>query len=307
MSVDTDITPYHFGWYWVKDDGKLDFSIMREAMRCEHFNEFRHYTKVIEELRPYHIDYLALEADALAVEGVKPSIEAEFNKMAKNGFFDVARGVKEHAQAQRAVSNYLGAASAFIGRSATRLSNNFGKEKGGGYDTIKRVMSGVYDASFGYRLISVLRNHAQHHENPLSIVTTNIARDDNGNPFTTIGLQLDTAMLINNVALKASFRKEISERGAEKIDIMPIIAENKKEIRAIFACIIKLFAPRLDAMIHYGQAIYQVLEPPQGAFPCIFIGPKPEKMIFMGFDELADYIHLLVSLDNEIRAMSDAA
>lgn len=304
MILGTDITPYRFGWYLVNEKKTLDFSIMHRAMTRGDYDEFRKFTKVVEDLRPFNIDFMALKADGQAVEAVKPSIEGSFNEMLANGFVEIPRSVAVHAEAQRVVSNFLSSASAFRDRSATRLTRRHGKQHGSDVERLNLFISRIYDRSFTYRLLHALRNHAQHHENPLSLVKTDAVRSNDGNLLATVDLQVNTSMLIANKKINATFRGELSRRVDDKIDLIPLIQENMREHSAIFAFILERHKLRIQEMIYYGLAIYNLVDPPPGAFPCVFDGPEPGRIMMMGFDEMMDYERIMAGLDSDLQYYS---
>jgi hypothetical protein len=292
-------TTFRFGWYLVNADKLLDFSIMKTPMDQENYLEFRHYTRVVEVLRPFLIDYTALKADAAIVASVCDQIQASLNKTLERGFPDIPETVAIHSEAQRCVSNYLSSASAFRGRAVTRLSLRYGNGAESEKTKFETRVSEIFDRSFGYRLLSILRNHAQHHENPLSLVKTKVDRDDAGVLTSKMGMQLNTAALVSNKALSKRVRAELSSRGDEQIDLEPIIAQNMGEHSEMFAYVLELHGLQLGEMAHYAAAIYRILEPPPGAMPCVFDGPGPGKMMMAGFDEMAVYFRMMDHFERE--------
>jgi hypothetical protein len=63
----------------------------------------------------------------------------------------------------------LAAASAFRDRAGTRLREQYGPDSMHSKQ-LKAAIRSAYDASLAYRLLYNLRNYAQHHDSPLSVI-----------------------------------------------------------------------------------------------------------------------------------------
>ena len=272
----------------------------------ESYTEFRQFTRVVETLRPYVIDYIVLNAEAKAVAAVEVAMATEFDDLLEQTIPSVSRTMETQARAQRAVANYLANASALRDRFCVRLTRKFGKGSSE-IQTFNARLSHHFDTSFAYRVTSVLRNHSQHHENPLSLVQMRANRDQAGKMKTAVGMQLHFAPLIANKKLNAKVRAELAALSDPDCHLTPIIAENMAQHSDLFALVIDFHKNEIVEMAQYALALYRHLGVPQGAYPVIFEGPDPalepneqQRWIFCGFDELEK----LVMLHKEIRGGS---
>lgn len=102
-----------FGWYLPKPDGRLDLKIDHVPIDETIWTEFRRYTRVVEVLRPYMVDYRALCGDADDVPAAGTDIGSLLSRQLVTGLTNTLAGVDANAIAQRRVGNFLSAASAF--------------------------------------------------------------------------------------------------------------------------------------------------------------------------------------------------
>src|SRR5688572_27098226 len=125
------------------------------------------------------IDYLALAADFESVSGVEEELGGALTGILSEGMISIPAGVDANARAQQLVSNFLGAASAFRDRAASRISRDYG-DKSPEAQALKAATSRWFDSSFAYRSMYALRNYAQHHELPISFVPIDADRTPQG-------------------------------------------------------------------------------------------------------------------------------
>lgn len=294
---------FRWGWYCSRSNGSLDLRIIERPLDKAMFGEFRDLTRVVETLRPYLIDFLALRADDSAVASVEREVAEGMNGLMVEGMPSIPRTVAVQTRAQRAVSNYLGAASAFRERATRRMCRDFGKGSAE-YLAFKARLSHHYDASFSYRLLYALRNHSQHQENPLSLVATTAMRDEDKVMRASVRLELHVEQLSGNPAIKAAVRKELLGIADPVIHLTPWIAEHTHQLADVFALLIELHREAITKMAQYGAALYREMQVPHDCQPVIFEGPKPvdgpqgqRRMIMSGFDEL----NRLLEIRAEIR------
>lgn len=295
-----------FGWYRPKANGTLDFSVIARPLEEDNWLEFRTLTRVVGELRPFRVDHMALSADFAEVRTAEMEIGATLSHGFKAGLIGVPAGVEANANAQRRVSNFLSAASAFRDRSCTRLRSGFGKDSEE-MTAFEVAMSHAFDTSFAYRCLCQLRNFAQHHELPISFVPIDADRGTDGSMAARVKLQLFPRMLVATGMGNKKVRAELSALPADPLDLSALAAEYMKAHDGLMALVLGIYAPRLEQMAHYAGVIYRLFEVPQDAVPVIWEGDDPaagdgppRRAVFMGFDEmlsafaLREQLHLAV-------------
>jgi hypothetical protein len=194
------------GWYIPRADGKVDVGRSTEAWSQESWIEFQQRVRVITDLRPFVIDYLAVNHDFTLLSGVEAAI---VNALERN-MFDFA-GVEQTvalAKAQGALSNFLFSASAFRDRAQMRLKELHGPESHESRK-LKTAIKVAYDDSFSYRLLYNLRNFAQHHDSPLSVIPVHGARQDSGQIKFSVSLVLRPRELLRSSLIQQSFVREL--------------------------------------------------------------------------------------------------
>lgn len=281
-----------FGWYRPKPNGVMDHSIIARPLEEDNWVEFRRYTRVVEYLRPYMVDYLALAADFEAVERAELEIGEALSRQFEVGLIAIPAGVDANANAQRRVGNFLGAASAFRDRAKTRLLAEFGKESAEAW-AFEAATNHWFDTSLAYRCLCQLRNYAQHHELPISFVPISAVRGPDGSMTARIGLQLYPATLAASSRINKKVMTELKALGTDPLNLSVFAAEYMKAHSGLMALVLGLYAPRLEEMAHYAAAIYRLFEIPHDVVPVIWEGDDPEafpssqrRAIMMGFDEM---------------------
>ena len=303
---DADHLPGHrrFGWYLPKPDGRLDLKIDHVPIDETIWTEFRHYTRVVEVLRPYMVDYLALSGDAKYVRAAETDIGALLSRQFVTGLIDILAGVDANAIAQRRVGNFLGAASAFRDRSATRLLTEFGKGSSEA-NAFKAATAHWFDTSFAYRCLYQLRNFAQHHELPISFMPINADRGAGSDMTARITLQLYPKTLAGSGLVNAKVRAELKALPETPLDLSALAAEYRRAHDGLMALLLDIYAPRLEEMARYAAAMYRRFEIPHEVVPVIWEGDDPaagpdtqRRAIMMGFDEMARAFQLRESLNH---------
>ena len=294
-----------FGWYRPKPDGVLDINIAARPLDDETWAEFCQLTKVASDFRAFMIDYMALRFDFEALSSASARLASNISYVIDARMVSALEGIEAQAEAQRLVTNFLGAASAFRDRATTRLVHRFGKSSKEA-TAFNAKKSGIYDRSFAYRTLYALRNHAQHHENPLSMVPIKADRDPDGKLGVKIALQLDPLSLAANPKTNAKLRAELQARGGELLNLLTLVSENMSEHDELMLCLIEIHGPRIVEMAHYAAALHGLLEIPADAVPVVWEGSDPaggpqtqDRWFECGFDELEKIIRLGASLRGE--------
>ena len=281
-----------FGWYRSKPNGTMDHSIIARPLEEDNWKEFRRLTRVVEYLRPYMVDYLALTADFEAVKTAEREIGGALSKQLELGMIAIPAGVDANADAQRRIGNFLGAASAFRDRTKTRLLAEFGAESVQAA-AFEAATNHWFDMSLAYRCLCQLRNYAQHHELPISFVPINAERGPDGTMAARIGLQLYPATLASSSRVNRKVREELKALGSDPLNLTALASDYMKAHDGMMGLVLGLYAPRLEEMAHYAAAIYRLFEIPHDVVPVIWEGDDPKdgpdsqrRAIMMGFDEM---------------------
>ena len=270
------------------------------------WNEFRAFTLVVEHIRPFIIDYLALRADYEALAAVEDELSAELTSILAGGMISIQAGVEVNARAQQLVSNFLGACSAFRDRAASRLSQQFGSTATEAA-TLKTTVSRVFEKSFAYRLLYALRNYAQHHEMPVSFVPINADRAQDGTMRARIAILLQLDALQASRRLNAKLRTELNAVGSQQVKLCPLLAEYLTGHQEIMRDLLILFVPRLREMVHYATAFCREYEVPDDVVSVVWEGDDPaagphtqRRYLLCGFDEMVSALDLLQLLEELI-------
>jgi hypothetical protein len=197
------------------------------------------------------------------------------------------------AQAQGALTNFLGAASAFRERSFTRLREKYGKESLE-YKMFDAIKDDAYKHSFAYRLLYSLRNYAQHHDSPISWIPVEAkGLADRENAEIQVTLSLRAQELLQSNLINATFRKAELVNHTEPIAIIPLAEEYMQWLGAMMKAVIEPQIHRLEELQRYGLVILQRMNLPKGAIPVILEGEMPNVRFYhFSFDELG-FLHKL--------------
>jgi hypothetical protein len=154
---------------------------------------------------------------------------------------------------------------------------------------LKAAIKGAYDASFAYRLLYNLRNYAQHHDSPLSVIPMHGERQTTGEITFMVSLLLKPKEMLRSKEIQKSFRPELS-RQSDDIQLVPLVKEYFRLHGAIMKAVIDLRVPRLIELQRYGQVVFTKTGLPPGAVPVIWEGEDPRRPLHLchfSFDEFA--------------------
>ena len=291
-----------FGWYRATAGAVLDLQVFDDPLDKDTWREFREITRVVEWLRPYIVDWTALTAEFDLVRSAEQDIASGLSKMLLTGMITTLAGVDANAEAQRRLSNFLGAASAFRDRTATRVASEFGTDADERV-AFRAATSHHFDASFAYRCLYQLRNYAQHHELPVSFVPIDAGRDASGAMTARIALQLHPEKVAASSRVNGKVRAELRRLPDRPLDIVAMATEFMDAHRALMSLILGFYSDRLITMAHYASALYRTLDIPHDVVPVVWEGegpgdlpPSQARAIMMGFDELERALRLRESL-----------
>ena len=293
------------GWFTPQPDGNLGITVQAHVLTEKEWAEFEKYAGVVNDMRAFMIDYLALVADYEAFVAVDDEIAADASLAINARFLDTPALVRAQAKAQRSVSNFLSAGSAFRDRAQKRLSGR-GARAIPSPAALKARISEIYDASIDYRVTYILRNHAQHHENPISMCPIEGARADDGKIAARMRMGLDPQVLAADKKLPAAKRAELLTLDAQ-LPMAGIIERTMADFSRIMLFVLEANRQRLIEMAQYAAALFRAFEIPHNAKPVIFNGfdptkgpPTTENCYLFGLDELTVCVEMLDRLGREV-------
>jgi hypothetical protein len=239
------------------------------------------------------IDFISLERDFDVLQAVEGEIADEMLSVAN---FMTITGVQQTlflAKAQGALTNFLGAASAFRDRSFTRLRERYGEESLE-YKMFFAITRDAYEQSFAYRLLYNLRNYAQHHDSPISWIPVegkNLAQQE---PVEmTVRLMLKPEELLRSSLINKAFRTTELVHHKEPIELVTLAGEYMQWLGALMKAVVEPQVHRLEELQRYGRTILRVMKLPKGAIPVILEGEMPNPRFYhFSFDELG-FLHKL--------------
>jgi hypothetical protein len=257
-------------------------------LSTEIWAEFEELIAVIAELRPFVIDYLSLETNYTALAHIERDIAASVESLPNTFGFAGVQQILVLTQAQGALSTFLAGASAFRDRAGTRLRERYGPDSIHSKQ-LEAAIRSAYDASFAYRLLYNLRNYAQHHDSPLSVIPMHGERQISGEIAFTVSLVLKPKEMLRSNKIQKSFRPELS-RESDEIQLVPLVKEYFRLHSAIMKAVIGMHVPRLIELQRYGQFVLTKTGLPPGAVPVIWEGEDPRRPLHFchfSFDEFA--------------------
>lgn len=297
-------TGRHFGWMVPKDDGTFDTGFHAIAFGDDLWEEYNRIVQVAPDLRPAMIDFRSLQGDYEELSAIEDVIRQRIDGMPNQFSLGGAHLIESHSFAQRALSNFLGSASAFRDRELCRLSERHGKFSEQ-YLAFKRATNEQFDNSFAYRLFCYLRNFAQHRNSPISIIPVNAKRDDAGIMRCDVLLKLDRGDVLSGEKLPARLRAELNGHAEGQYDLVSLAHEYMSCVEALMKVVIDQEADRLIEMAHYAKAVLKAHPLPEGAIPLIWDGELPgpgernTTVHYFSFDELELILRLRHHLDEK--------
>ncbi|GEO39452.1 hypothetical protein SAE02_36000 [Skermanella aerolata] len=258
------------GWYLLKPDGVVDIGIHNTSLNQESFDEFTRVVGITAELRPIVVDYLSLVEEFNELSRAEMDISRSIQNVPNPVVWVGAKMTFAYVKAQRAISNFLSAASAFRDRTLTRLSEAYGKNSRE-FCVFNSAIKDAYDSSFAYRALYNLRNYSQHHDSPLSLLPVNGSRDNfDGLMKISVKIMLQWNDMLKSSRIQKKFLLEIKERSEPKIELIGLAHDYMLQHSNLMHKIISLHINRLDEMHEYAQVIMSVGCIPKGATPVIW-------------------------------------
>lgn len=256
-----------------KDSGLFDLSITEPPIRSRSLEQLHeelsaiHFVKQV--VTPFHAVDRNLRDLELALNQASRRIGTG-DRRVSHSFGDA---LSELAEMARLLGNFLAAASAFFDQADHALSSRFGDESSE-RKTFNSMRSRSYDNVVGYRLMTRLRNYAQHFGAPFSSLNFNIR------PAADVEDLSEAVLLLNKDQLLAqSFKwgaivKRDLESLSTDIDLMPMIYSFMFEVQALARHLILTQNSKLNAAEARLRELKIRSEAPEGATVVLWVGDR---------------------------------
>lgn len=207
-------------------------------------------------------------------------------------------GARRIAKSQNALTNFLCSASAFRDRSKMRIESRYGNDSAQ-LKAWKAVVRTAYDTHFEYRLLYYLRNYAQHHDIPLSLVPVSSKVNERSQIEATISVVLAPDKLSSSPKIQKKIGPELA-RLSDNINLIAAATVYFRLHAGFLKAVFEAYRAEIAWMHTYRKALVEHLKLPAGAFPVIWEGEVPmtdgeianQRMTHFSFDEL-DFIFAL--------------
>lgn len=257
-----------FGWAKTSDKEEVDFGVQERELSEEAWDEFNELVSVTATLRPYVIDYLSLVENFHAVNEVEELIATGMASFPSPMTPRSVNFAIKFVHSQRALSNFLFSANAFRDRAKKRLIKLHGKTSKEAA-TFEFSVSEAHKKSFSFRIMSELRNFAQHQDIPVNRIPTDGNRREAGGMTYTSRLMLKPSELLGNRKIDPVLRREI-ENGPDEIEIIGLARSYMKDHIPVMRSIIASYGKKLAELNEYRKFIISRSGMPKGATPFIF-------------------------------------
>lgn len=291
----TAFPPRRISWYVAKVDGTLDVTCRDPPLTQALWEEFCNTVQVTAELRTSVIDFLALEADYGAFSMVPDQLQDAWRLDPLPLSLAGRSAVVGLFVAQRHLSNFLAAASAFRDRVSARL-NRSSTQSRAALASFTAQTRDEYDNHFAYRVMYNLRNHAQHHDSPISLIPFRYsAPTGTAKASHQITIKLRLTELCENSRLQKKFLAELKSRSEHEIDLLPLATEFMASHARLMAILLSHYEPSLERLERFAQFVAQLAaeaDVPKDAVPAVIEGDFPvggsasRNFTLCGFDEL---------------------
>jgi hypothetical protein len=258
-----------------QSDSRIDVFISQVKFDLAYWDDFNRMIGVITELRPTLIDYLSLVGDFTLLDNVETELASSLQDTPNPTQFVGIIRTLAYATAQRALSNFLSATSAFRDRNKTRLCERYGKDspESGAF---RVAVKAKYDNSFAYRVLYNLRNYAQHHDSPVSVLPIKGTRGSAELSMSfNVKLVLHRDELCRSRLVQKSVRNELQSQPQSEFELIPLARDYMHRHAEIMREIISLQLPRLLEMQRFADVIVAKSNVPKGAIPVIWEGMVP--------------------------------
>jgi hypothetical protein len=264
--------PCYLGWYLPLADGQTQIGLTPDRFSAADIEAYNQAVAVIGDMRPILIDYLALEADYEALQAIGPELRERFGggplTLVGVDMVMVQTGV------QRALSNFLQAARAFVDRTQTRLSQDgHNARPSPAWQRFANVEKAAFEQSLGVRILTLLSRYIRHYEAPVTLVP--ISDGEDGDIHIEMRLILGVETLLGFDGLDGRLRAELLSLRDKRLDLMALAEAFMAAHGAMMLSLIHNRAGELFALEQFEARIAEQCKPPEGAIPIIWEGPQP--------------------------------
>lgn len=288
MTASSTDTKRHFGWLTPdpeKGKGSIGIGMRAKPLAPEQWEELQEIAAIMGEIRPWIIDFLALEKDYREVERLKDELHSQFSVVPHPALDDAVVVVEMLVTVQRALSNFLSSATAFREKARNRLVRRYGRES----LQVRGFESAILEVkinAFAFRFLWFLSNYSLHNENPINAIPVSGARNGNDELALSVRVEIKRDMVLRN--LQPTMRKQDKElislhdelmAQPEAIPLLPLAEEYMKQHGKLFHVIIASHQDRLANFSRYAQAVLQSAAQPNDAKPVIWEGADPPEGI----------------------------
>lgn len=214
-------------------------------------------------------------------------LERAIHDLALSNLLFRAQRWSEHVDNIHAINrellNLLSAAKAYLDQVPQHLNAVFAPSKAES-ETFDKMTKNEFDAVFGYRVMSVLRNHAQHGDFPVqSLELGGKWTHDNDMKLCRNGatgfIHLDA--LRQNQKVNAKVRAELQSLG-EKLDLKPLVRQYMSSLSRLHTFV-------RNSMADIAQESDQTIRAMHSRF-CDQVDPKPTALAAMSVDENGGFV-----------------
>lgn len=280
------------GYYIETENGVLDFKICSEKLTEEVFSEFNSLTEVIFILQPIVIAFDVVERNYRALESSGIKVEASINHATTQISGAPKIAIEGMIQSTQAITNFLGAASAFLTQTEIRLCRFLGRNSSEFSEWNERRKT-QHANRFAYRFSYELRNFSQHSSLPISNFGMSGIRDGgDSNLSFAVRLTLSRDELLQSGYDWKKLRREIADQLPD-IDINQLLEQYIKILRELFLNSVDIYRVRLADCQNYFSTIRRTMSAPDTAVLALFLYDEegatepPSKMEAVPIDQLA--------------------
>lgn len=144
-------------------------------------------------------------------------LQLTVNSMLHEDVFSVGKG--DRLTLTRRIANLFSSVRLYTDQVKHAVSQNYGAGIRGAFD---RALSFEYDNCLGYRVCEALRNHMQHHSNPINGISYSYKRHGGAGEWIqcSIDLSLDVALLGSDREFKSSVLTELQRLDPKAVDLL---------------------------------------------------------------------------------------
>lgn len=241
--------PPYFGWLKPSGDaeGHFNFKIEGSRLSKDQWDECNRAAKFFARIRPFFLDYLAVDdyyGDVLRV----PKRIADMVKGDPFIFQNVSLfHLKSHLICDKAINGFVSAGAVFRDRLLSRLG--IGKDSN---HAIVQKLNEIYDRSFEYRLFYGLRNFSQHGDAVIDAIPMSANASDGS---CTARLVIRRVRLRDRMTKMSARLRTDLDNASDEIDFEPAAKLYMECLRELFAAFLVLDFADLQFSLAFVRAV----------------------------------------------------